>query len=244
MNSQKDLIRAIEERHSVRAYTDEPIAAAIARELEAAVAEANAASGLHLQLVCGEEGAFSSLLAHYGRFRNVRNYLALVGPKGAELDELCGYFGEKVVLLAQQLGLNSCWVGGTFSRRKTRCEIGEGEKLVGVVALGHGVDAGRPSRSKQISELANTHGMVMPDWFQRGMQAAALAPTALNQQHADGPQPAALHLHARQGPGGRDRRDDRRTVLQGRLGHRGVPLRGGLGPCGRGVCRGAPGRPG
>ena len=85
----------------MRAYTDEPIDPAVVRELEEAVDEANAAAGLHLQLVCDEEGAFTSLLAHYGRFRNVRNYLALVGPKCADLDELCGYHGEKIVLLAQ-----------------------------------------------------------------------------------------------------------------------------------------------
>lgn len=183
MDQARDDIWAMEHRHSVRRFTGETVPADVRAELERAVAAANATSGLHMQLAWDEPEAFKTMLAHYGKFQNACNYLALVGPKGPDLDELCGYFGEKIVLLTQRLGLNSCWVGGTFSRKRTRCDVGAGERLVMVVALGLGVDDGRPRRSKGISELSNTHGLVMPDWFQHGMQAAALAPTALNQQH-------------------------------------------------------------
>ena len=171
MDQARDDIWAIEHRHSVRSFTGEAVPTDARATLEQAVASANGASGLHMQLAWDEPEAFATMLAHYGKFQNACNYLALVGPKGPDLDELCGYFGEKIVLLARRLGLGSCWVGGTFSRKRTRCDVGAGERLVLVVALGIGVDDGRPRRSKGIGELSNTHGLVMPDWFQHGMQA-------------------------------------------------------------------------
>lgn len=178
-----DEIQAIEARHSVRRFTKKPVEGSVRKQLEDAVRQANEEAGLHIQLVCDEPNAFTSLLARYGKFDKVENYIALVGPKSRDLDELCGYFGERLVLLAQRLGLNTCWVGGTFSRRKTACEIAKGEKLVAVIALGYGISDGVSSKSKMLSELCNTHGLAMPDWFKRGMEAAMLAPTALNQQH-------------------------------------------------------------
>lgn len=183
MAAEKDDVWAIEHRHSVRRYTEEPLSSAEAEELGRAVARANQASGLAMRLVTDEPRAFDSLLAHYGRFQNVKNYLVVAGPKGRDLQELAGYFGEKIVLLATRLGLGSCWVGGTFRRRSVAGTVAPGHRLACVIALGHGAEAGRPHRSKSIEELSNTHGLVMPDWFQHGMQAAALAPTALNQQH-------------------------------------------------------------
>jgi nitroreductase len=180
---EKDDIWAIEHRHSVRRYTEEPLSAAEAEALERVIAQANEASGLAMRLVTDEPTAFDSLLAHYGRFQNVSDYVVVAGPKGRDLQELAGYFGEKVVLAATRLGLGSCWVGGTFRRRSVAGRVAPGHKLACVIALGHGAEPGRPHRSKSIEELSNTHGLVMPNWFQHGMQAAALAPTALNQQH-------------------------------------------------------------
>ncbi len=37
----------------------------------------------------------------------------MIGKKGPTLEESCGYYGERLVLLAQQLGLNTCWVAMT-----------------------------------------------------------------------------------------------------------------------------------
>ena len=96
-----DIQKAIEERHSVRRFLDKPIEGEALERLEAAIAEANRESGLHIQLVRDEPGAFTGLLAHYGRFRGVSNYLALVGRKSSELEETVGYYGERIVLEAE-----------------------------------------------------------------------------------------------------------------------------------------------
>lgn len=86
-----DLWQAMEERHSVRSYTDRKIEGAVLQELSAMVEECNKESGLHIQLCLEEPEAFSGMLARYGKFHNVRNYIALVGKKGRRLEELCGY---------------------------------------------------------------------------------------------------------------------------------------------------------
>ncbi len=73
MTEERDDIWAMEHRHSVRRYTEEPLSPAEVEALSLAIARANDASGLALRLVTDEPRAFDSLLAHYGKFQNVRN---------------------------------------------------------------------------------------------------------------------------------------------------------------------------
>lgn len=176
-----DLQEAMKKRHSVRTYTAQKITGDVKEKLQQMLTQCNGESGLHMQLVLEKPKAFDSFMAHYGKFSGVQNYIALVGPKGDKLEELCGYYGEKIVLYAQQLGLNTCWVGLTYSKVKGAFQIGAGEKLCCVIALGYGSTQGSSHKSKSVEAVSQVEG-AMPDWFRRGVEAALLAPTALNQQ--------------------------------------------------------------
>ena len=133
-----DVNEAIVARHSVRRYTTRPIGDDAVGRLRAAIEEANEAPGLSIQFVRNEPDAFSNPLKTLGQFRNVSNYLAFVTPEGDDQDELVGYYGEGLILLAQQLGLNSCWVGGTFDRKRTVYRANPGQRLALVATLGYG----------------------------------------------------------------------------------------------------------
>lgn len=183
-------MEAIKKRHSVRQYADKPIAAETLAELQKEADACNREGGLHIQLVTGEPKAFDGVLAHYGKFSGVTNYIALVGPKGKELAEKCGYYGERLVLKCQQLGLNTCWVALSYSKVPGACRIASGEKLTAVIAMGYGKTQGAQHKSKALSQVSNA-GQDTPAWFTEGVEAALLAPTAMNQQkffftYADG----------------------------------------------------------
>ena len=173
------LQEAIVARHSVRQYREKAIDAAIVERLNEEIALCNREGGLHIQLVTDEPQAFVGGMVKYGRFVGVRNYLAMIGPKKA--DEAIGYYGERLVLLAQTLGLNSCWVGMSVGRQPDRYRIGTGEKLHCVVALGYGVTQGVQHPMRPVENYVKVNG-TMPEWFRRGMDAAMLAPTAVHQQ--------------------------------------------------------------
>ena len=174
------LQEAIVARHSVRQYKQQPIEAGKVEQLRAAIDEANRTAGLHLQLVTDEPEAFAHGLAKYGKFSGISNYIALVCRKG--LDEQLGYYGERIVLLAQTLGLNSCWVGLTFSKQPDRYTIGADEQLHGVIALGYGATQGVQHPVKPIEKFYKTPSANIPEWFKKGVDAAVLAPTAMNMQ--------------------------------------------------------------
>ena len=176
-----DLMEAMKNRHSVRQYADRPISAKTLSALREEIAACNRESGLHIQLVADEPRAFDSLLAHYGKFSGVVNYIALVGPKSNRLDELCGYYGERLVLRAQQLGLNTCWVAMTYKKIPDAFEVGAGERLTVVIALGYGTTQGAARKSKPAQAVSNLDAQ-SPAWFRAGIDAALLAPTAMNQQ--------------------------------------------------------------
>lgn len=174
-------LEAIKERHSVRSYTDKKIEGEVLAQLRQTVADCNRDSGLHIQLCVDEPKAFTGMMAKYGKFNNVKNYIALIGKKGADFDEKCGYYGAKITLEAQALGLNTCWVALTYSKGKSAAVVSAGEKQLMVISLGYGVTSGVSHKMKSIEELSSVTG-AMPEWFRSGMEAAQLAPTAVNQQ--------------------------------------------------------------
>lgn len=176
-----NLMEAMHARHSVRQYKDEALAPEILSELQAEIEACNSESGLHIQLVTNEPKAFDGFMAHYGKFSGVTNYIALVGPKSGSLEEKCGYYGERLVLKAQQLGLNTCWVAMTYSKIPGAFQVGNGEKLTVVIALGYGKTQGISHTVKSPEQVSNINEGT-PDWFRAGVEAALLAPTAMNQQ--------------------------------------------------------------
>lgn len=174
-----ELLELMKQRHSVRKYTDAPIEAEKRTVLDALTAQINEEAGLHIQMIYEEPKCFDSFMAHYGKFSGVRNYIALVGKKTEKLDEALGYYGEQLVLKAQELGLNTCWVALTHGKSSAR--VAPGEKLLCLITLGYGETAGVTHKNKPLAQVCSAKEP-MPEWFLNGMEAALLAPTAMNQQ--------------------------------------------------------------
>jgi nitroreductase len=174
------LQEAITARHSVRKYIDKEIPADIVTVLQDKIAEYNKVGNLNIQLVLNETRAFTGMLS-YGSFSGVRNYFVMVGKKGADLDERVGYYGEQLVLLAQTLGLNTCWVGLSYRKVPEAYNVGKDEKLACMIALGYGETQGVSHKIKTVEQVSNASDLT-PAWFKRGVEAALLAPTAVNQQ--------------------------------------------------------------
>ena len=175
------LQEAIEARHSVRAYKNEPLAEDASRRLEEEIAEVNQKGRLHIQLIQDEPKAFQGTLAKYGKFRNVTSYLVMAGRKADDLDERIGYYGEQLVLLAQTLGLNTCWVGLSYKKIPCSYVLDEGEVIKAYIAIGYGETQGTSHKIKTVEQVSNA-SETTPTWFIKGVEAALLAPTAVNQQ--------------------------------------------------------------
>ncbi|MBF1569022.1 MAG: nitroreductase [Prevotella shahii] len=175
------ILEAIEARHSVRAYKEQPLTEDVVRVLEEKIECFNQEGKLHIQLVTNEPKAFKGTLAKYGKFKNVSNYLVMAGKKSDDLDERVGYYGEHLVLLAQMLGLNTCWVGLSYSKVPGTFVLANDEKIACYIALGYGETQGASHKVKTIEQVSNVSD-ITPSWFKRGVQAALYAPTAINQQ--------------------------------------------------------------
>jgi nitroreductase len=186
------LHEAIEARHSVRAYKDQPLSEDVVKVLEDEIAIINKEGNLHIQLILNEPKAFQGTLAKYGKFRNVKNYLVMAGKQAEDLDERVGYYGERLVLLAQTQGLNTCWVGLSYSKVPGTYVLDAGEKIACYIAIGYGETQGSGHRIKTVEQVSRSAistldstkdaSAATPSWFRRGVEAALLAPTAVNQQ--------------------------------------------------------------
>ncbi len=177
-----DICEIIKNRHSVRSYQDKEIETEKVDALQTEIDECNKQSGLHIQLAVNEPKAFKTSILNYGKIKNAKNYIVLVGKKADKaLDEKIGYYGERVVLKAQELGLNTCWVALTYNKGAVQAEIDKDEKLVCVISLGYGTTQGNERKSKTPEKVSNIDSE-SPEWFKKGVEMALLAPTAINQQ--------------------------------------------------------------
>lgn len=174
------LLEAIQARHSVRHYISKPLTEDIVEALQEKIEECNRKGNLHIQLVLNERKGFSGMMA-YGSFSGVENYLVMAGERADDLDERVGYYGEQLVLLAQQLGLGTCWAGLSYRKVKGTYNLVQGEKIACMISLGYPDDPGRNIKHKTAEMVSNVSDST-PAWFRAGVEAALLAPTAVNQQ--------------------------------------------------------------
>ena len=178
-----ELSEAIKARHSVRRYLDRPIEIIKVEAIREAIGRINTESGLNVQLVIDEPKAFSGMfITTYGQFSGVRNYIVLAAPKGKDWEEKVGYYGEELVLLAQTLGLNTCWVGLTYKKIPEAYTLRPGDIIHCVISMGYGENQGRQHPLNPIEKFYEPSGGDIPQWFISGVEAAILAPTAVNQQ--------------------------------------------------------------
>lgn len=174
-----DMREAMRQRHTVRKYTDKPISAELAGKLNERTEKLNREHGLSMKLLLDDTAAFGALFKLV-RAKGVRNYFVLAGPDGEDLAEKLGYCSAELMLYAQTLGLNTWWVGGTFSRKNVAAKVGA-DRLVGIVVVGYGAEQGVPHKSKRAAEVSEYAGAAS-QWFVDGVAGALLAPTALNKQ--------------------------------------------------------------
>ncbi len=177
-----NLKEAMSTRHSVRKYKNEPLAKDSVVKLNERIEAQNQKFGLNMQLVTNNKDSMPGIIALL-MSKGVRNYIILAGPDSADVDEKLGYSSADLMLYAQTLGLNSWWIGGMFSRKGARknSNAGDDAKIIGVVAVGYGEEQGVAHKSKAAEEVSSYEG-TPPQWFNEGVSAALLAPTAMNKQ--------------------------------------------------------------
>jgi nitroreductase len=149
------MIEAIGRRVSTRAYTGQPVEAALKREI-AGWLEANAqgpfGGRVRFALLDFDELERQEVrsLGTYGIIRGARLFIvsAIVDTREARAD--LGYCLEKVILEAANAGLGTCWMGGTFRRSNFARRIGVGSDEIVPVAT----PIGYPREKKTAADRA------------------------------------------------------------------------------------------
>ncbi len=172
-----DEMQAARERHSVRRYTTEPLSEEHVKALNEAIGRINAEAGLDARLVTNEPKGFGNVILKTIGFRNCVNYIAMIGPNDESLNEKCGYYGERLVLLAQSLGLRTCWA---LLCSKKQIKVADGERFCIGISVGYGEDDGVQHKDKPVSEIADLTDA--PEWFRKGIECVMLAPSGRNKQ--------------------------------------------------------------
>lgn len=174
-----DELKMIYERHSVRSYSDKRIEGETLDKMLAAIAEIEQESGLRIEYHESSRKVFTSPMMKIIGWKGDPGYIVLAGNDTEDLDEKCGYYGEKLVLYLQSIGLNTCWVG-MFKKGGLEINLENNERPVITIAVGYGNDQGKPHKSKTIAEVCDVTDM--SEAFRAGVDAALAAPTAVNQQ--------------------------------------------------------------
>ena len=186
----------LEKRISCRAFREKKmIEEEKLEKLSSFIEGLNQESGLHFQLHTSKRRGEAAIKLAPAMFSGVvYAFAALVGGDDPVSAEKVGYYGEKLVLYAERLGLGTCWVAGTYDRKSFWTEVPQGEKLWSVIPLGYAADK-TPAKQKMIRTTirrkdrdlkefveANQDFERLPLWVRKGAEAVGLGPSAANQQ--------------------------------------------------------------
>lgn len=174
-----DFKEAMKKRHVVRRYRDEELDLETVSALKRRIEEDNEKYQVHVKLETGDSSALNLM----GKLasKNAVNYFIMSGKESADLNERLGYVGADLMLYAQTLGLNTWWIGGTFSKKAVERKV-PNQKVIGIIVVGYGETAGKRHKQKDVEAVSSYEGET-PDWFVAGVNAALLAPTAFGKQN-------------------------------------------------------------
>jgi hypothetical protein len=186
-------------RHSRREYVVTPVGPDLLSALErCSAALSPISSGVRPVVVRRlKRDIFVGVVGSYGKVRGASSALILIGEKGLPgIEQRVGYVGEALILEATRLGLSTCWVGGFFSNARTmeHVELSQGERVYAVSPLGFTPET-KSAEEKMMRNIARSHSRkpleviapglkadVWPAWALAGLEAASLAPSAMNRQ--------------------------------------------------------------
>lgn len=172
---------AVGQRFSMRSYAGSPSE----EDLENLGQTADMLSVRGVRIVLGKGDVFSSQFLGMGKARGTDCFAAFM-ENGAQPASV-GYLGEAFVLECTAMGLGTCWLGGSFRRRAAEQAIkpAAGERIVCITPIGQPGEpfTQRPRRSlRQITGLTQEELTALPEWQQRALECARVAPSAANGQ--------------------------------------------------------------
>ena len=144
------LIETIQNRHSVRTYTGEPLKKEDAEAIRKYIAGLEQPLGgkARVELVGRQTEDGPVRLGTYGVISGARDFLVLIYENGPLAEENAGYLFEQVILFCTGLGLGTCWLGGTLRQsdfaKHTRLKENEILRIVSPV--------GYPAGKKRLLE--------------------------------------------------------------------------------------------
>lgn len=194
-----DKLQLLQSRHSVRSFLFDPISKEIVNKLRAEVTMTNThEQGMRFQIFTDDPDPMNGFSKSYGAFINPRNYMAaVVDTATPHAMERAGYFAEKFVIRAVELGLGTCFVGGTYSQQGVKAQMRAGEKLLFIILFGYPSDKTR-FLAKMMVKMVHAKKMTPEQFFEpvsqlpfaierfpmlkAGLEAVACAPSSLNKR--------------------------------------------------------------
>ena len=140
----RPITEIIARRFSCRSYLDRPIEGETRQQLEDVMSASHTGpfgTEARFELVAAREGDRQALkgLGTYGWIKGATAYV-IGAVRGSEKNqEDFGYLMERIVLFATDLGLGTCWLGGTLtkSRFANAISLRDGESMPAVAATGY-----------------------------------------------------------------------------------------------------------
>ncbi len=189
-------ISAVPERHSRRVFDGQPVSDDELDVIEATAAQFLPFEDARVVLVRKAPPTFfTGIIGSYGKVTGAPSALVFIADgSSSESAEHCGYTGEGIILEANALGLQTCWIAGSFSRSAvvSAMTLRQGEVVRAISPVGHAVleptnaeallyGARKPKRRRPLDEIAPGNAG-WPAWAAAGVTAARIAPSAMNRQ--------------------------------------------------------------
>ena len=194
----------IDRRYSCRTYLEKPISADDLRALTAFMQTRTLGplgSTVRFGLIAASPDDAGALrrLGTYGFIKGATGYIVGAVRRGpADLEDY-GYLLEEVILHATELGLGTCWLGGTFTRSTFTKRFGglrADETIPAVVCTGYpGDDGAERIREREEGERRFPHGELFfegefgvpldaerTDGYAGALAAVRMGPSATNKQ--------------------------------------------------------------